>query len=332
MTPRPLSVDAALLTALRQSSAPMPRSELAGLLGIPAFALTERLEGLRAAGFEIEMDPTLGCRLQSAPDRLIADDLWSRLNSPTLVREIIVLAETASTNDVAARLGREGAPGGVLVLAESQTAGRGRFGRAWESSAGHGIWLSLLLRPELPVGQWPRLTTWAAVALANAIDRTTGLRSAIKWPNDVQISGKKVAGILIEVGHDESHQPFAVVGIGVNANQDERHFSPELREIAQSLRLAAGSQIDRPALVANLLEDLHAAWRSLGDEFETLVASAAVRSSVLGRWIRVRAGDEILEGLAERLDAEGHLLLRRADGDLQTLLAGEVTLRGPSVP
>jgi BirA family biotin operon repressor/biotin-[acetyl-CoA-carboxylase] ligase len=291
------------------------------------------VEALREAGFAIELHPSLGYRLVQTPDRLVADDVWSRLAVRKIVgggeflREILVLAETGSTNDVAARLGRDAVAGGVLVVAESQTAGRGRFGRRWVSSAGRGLWLSLLLRPELPLERWPRLTTWAAVSTAAAVDEGTGVRSAIKWPNDVQVSGRKVAGMLIELGTDDRQQPFAVVGIGINANQEPDDFPPELRGVAQSLRMASGAAIDRPALLARLLEELCVRWREVAGDFSTLVAEAERRSSLAGEWVRVQGPAGAIEGVAEGLNPDGHLLLRRADGEVVALQAGEVTLR-----
>jgi BirA family biotin operon repressor/biotin-[acetyl-CoA-carboxylase] ligase len=257
--------------------------------------------------------------------------LWSRLSSDAaqFIREIVVLAETGSTNDVAMRLGREGVAGGVLVVAEKQTAGRGRFGRKWESAGGRGIWLSLLLEPPLPFEQWPRLTTWMAVEAAAAVERVAPVRCGIKWPNDLQIAGRKVGGMLMEIGTREGEQrPFVVAGLGINANHRDSDFPEELREIATSVRLAGGAAIDRAELIARLIEALQSRWDSLGDPaFEAVIAEATQRSSVLGRWIRVQAPDGVLEGEAAALNGEGHLVLRSADGALHTLLAGEVTLR-----
>jgi BirA family biotin operon repressor/biotin-[acetyl-CoA-carboxylase] ligase len=327
------SPDAALLTALRGSSLHLPATELAAQAGLEPAALAVRLEGLRAAGFEFEHHPTLGFRFVSAPDRLIADDLWARLAIPSgehppladFLREILVLEETGSTNDVAAGLGRQGAAGGVLVLAETQTSGRGRFGRRWASASHRGLWLSLLVRPTAPLGEWPRLTTWAAVCVAAAVDRFSPTPATIKWPNDVLLEGRKVAGILIEMGTDARGESFAVVGIGLNVNHEADDFPPELADLAQSIRLVAGTPIDRSALLVALLQELHTHWPNMQNGFDRLVATASRRSTLLGRWVTVRQGDTLLEGMAESLDANGQLLLRTANGELLHLSAGEVT-------
>ncbi len=320
------AVDVALLQALRAELGFSPAGELAQEAGVSLAVLEERLDGLRAAGFEIEMRPGLGCRLLSSPDRLIADDLWARMGENALVREIVVFEETDSTNERAADLGRHGAAPGVAIFAEGQTAGRGRFGRRWESRSHAGVWLSLLLRPALPMALWPRLTTAAAVGLAKAVETMTGTRALIKWPNDVLIDGRKVAGILVETGVSAKAEPFAVLGIGVNVNQERQDFPGELRERATSLREASGRRIDRPTLAVALLQELERQLCQLNATFPDTLTEAARRSSLLGRWVRLGAGDGVIEGMAESLDAEGHLMLRDVGGFLHRLSAGEVTV------
>lgn len=318
--------DARLLTALRTASVHLPATDLAGQLSAPLTTVQTRLDELRGAGFVIEERPGLGYRLLSSPDRLIADDLRARLGECPLARQILVFAETDSTNDLATQRGRQGAPSGLVIFAEHQTAGRGRFGRRWDSAPHRGLWFSLLLRPALPVAFWPRLTTWAAVSLASAIEEAAGVRAAIKWPNDLFAEGKKIAGILAESGTDAGGAPFAVVGIGVNVNHEPGEFPPELATKAGSLRTIAGRMIDRPALAATVLRELDRLLPLLASDFPRIIAEAARRSFLLGRWIQVRAGDGVVEGCAEQLDENGHLLLRTSDGSLRQLAAGEVTI------
>lgn len=319
-------LDARLLAALRASQVHLPATDLAGQLAAPLSAVEARLAELRNAGFEIEERPGLGFRLLHSPDRLIADDLHSRLGPCDLAREIVVFAETASTNDSAMQRGRQGAAGGLVIFAERQTAGRGRFGRAWASASHRGLWFSLLLRPTIPYAAWPRLTTWAAVSLAATIENSLGLPAAIKWPNDIYLTGRKIAGILAESGVDVNGQPFAVVGIGVNVNQNAGDFPPELAGKAASLGMVTSRFIDRPTLAANLLRELDARLPQLASAFPEMIAEASRRSLLLGRWVQVQSGHSIIEGRAEELDSEGQLLLRGADGSLNRLSAGEVTV------
>jgi BirA family biotin operon repressor/biotin-[acetyl-CoA-carboxylase] ligase len=320
------SLDTRLLSALRSAATHLPAGELAAQLGEDPAAIHARLAVLNEAGFEIENRPGLGVRLIATPDRLVADDLSARLGPCSLIREILVFAETDSTNNLAAQLGRQGKPGGVAVFAEHQTAGRGRFGRRWSSASHRGLWFSLLLRPSLPLAHWARLTTWAAVSVAAAIEESTAVPASIKWPNDVFVSGKKVSGILAESGTDTQGQPFAVVGIGINVNHEFAEFPPELQAIASSLRESARQRVDRPAFAATLLQCLNDRFPLLAGDFSALVAETARRSFLLGRWIEIRSGETVMEGVAEQLDADGHLLLRLADGSLTRLTAGEVTV------
>jgi BirA family transcriptional regulator, biotin operon repressor / biotin---[acetyl-CoA-carboxylase] ligase len=315
--------DAAVLRALRGAKLHLTAGDLAIQLGMPRSEVSAAMGRLREAGFDIEVHPQFGCRLLGSPDRLIGDDLHARLGDECpLAREILVFEETGSTNDVAGKLGREGHPGGVAVFAERQTAGRGRFGRKWDSAERVGLWMSLLLRPAWPMARWPRLTTWAGVCVAVAVERAAGVAAQVKWPNDVLVSGKKVAGILIESATDVSSAPFAVVGLGINVNQTE--FPAELAARAGSLRQLTGKSHDRAALAVALLEELEA-WLPRAETGDGVISEARRRSSLLGTWVRLQAGQAIVEGKAEDLDEEGNLLIRLADGTLQRATAGEVS-------
>ncbi len=317
-----LNTDAQLIQRLRRAQTHLLPSELAAEIGISLAELETALARLRGAEFEIETRPGFGCRLLAAPDRIIADDLHSRLGECALAREILVFEETSSTNDVAMQLGRQGHAGRLAVFAERQTAGRGRFGRRWDSSGHEGLWFSLLLRVDWPLAHWPRLTTWAGVALAAAVEKFTALPARLKWPNDLLVSGRKVAGILTESASDASGAMFAVIGIGLNVNQTD--FPPDLPSAA-SLRQLTGRLQDRPALAAAVLSELATRLPQAANDFPQLIAEASQRSAVLGTWVRLHAGGIDHEGTAESIDPDGSLLLRIADGSLHRMIAGEVT-------
>ena len=328
-SPEPLSeshfsLECRLLRQLRHCHT--PASELAQQLEIAPARVHAAVEELRALGFTIPLHPTLGFRLEHAPDRLLPDDLLSRMNLPWLP-EITVFAKTNSTNDLALQRGLLGASGPLAFFAETQSAGRGRFGRHWHSPEGSGLWFSLLLRPPLPFSQWPRLTTAAAVAIARSITQVCGLKASLKWPNDIWVDGKKVAGLLMETAHTAARQPFAVLGIGINANQSD--FPEALTQSATSLRLAKGIPIDRAELAAGVLDEIGRVLPQLDTGFESILEEARKRSTVLGRTLRLLSSGEPVEGLAEALDSEGHLMLRLHDGSLRCFSAGEVTLRAP---
>lgn len=257
---------------------------------------------------------------------LCAKQLAAKLDGCRLARRIVVHEEITSTSDAVVAGARDGADEGLVVFAETQTAGRGRLGRKWESTAGKGLWFSLLLRPNFSRESWTRLTTWAAVAIAEAIEGIVSCRVSVKWPNDLQIEGKKIAGILIETGTDKTRADFAVVGIGVNVNHDANDFPPQLSAIAGSLRMASGREVDRISLAAAILRRLDESHAKLQTQFPEIVAEAAARSSLIGKKIQIQNGGEVIEGIAERLDENGALLLRKSDGSAFTAASGEATL------
>jgi BirA family biotin operon repressor/biotin-[acetyl-CoA-carboxylase] ligase len=320
---RPLPFDARLLKLLRTGGA-IPHSALVATLEIDWPIIAARIEGLRAAGYRIAETPGT-VRLIAAPDRLVADDLLGLLEDVSYIREILVFEETGSTNDVALQLARCGAGGGLIVFAERQLAGRGRLGRRWDSQSHEGLWFSLLLRPDLPLAQWPHLTTWAAVAVAEAIDQFLPVRAQIKWPNDILVRGRKAVGILTESSL-EAGAPYAVVGIGVNVNQTA--FPPEIAERATSLRLATGAPLDRTLLAAAILRNLGAWLPALTEDFVKIVEAASGRSALLGQKVRCLSGGKLIEGIATGLASDGALEIRTEAGGAIRLSAGEVIMGG----
>jgi BirA family transcriptional regulator, biotin operon repressor / biotin---[acetyl-CoA-carboxylase] ligase len=324
------TLDAALIAALRNTKVHLPGTELAALLRITTETLASHVQALCDAGFEIENRPGLGYRLLGTPDRLIADDLKARIGELRFVREVIVLEETDSTNEQASKIGEAGAAGGLAIFAERQTAGRGRFGRRWESASHRGLWFSLLMRPSLPLDQWPRLTTWAAVAMADAIEQTTGLAVQIKWPNDLQSHGRKLGGILIETGSDRNGAYFAVVGVGLNVNHSAEDFPDELRESATSLQMETRRSIDRSALAVAILRTFQIWENRLIDDFPAMIEVARRRSSLIGKTITIQSANDRIEGRAIGLDPDGKLRLEFADGTTASFGAGEATLVKPS--
>ncbi len=327
-------MDARLLRALRGNRSPLPCGELARAMGATEEVARARIRVLQEAGYGIEEDALLGYSLVSSPDRLIADDLLSRLDEASLLREIVVFEKTGSTNDVAARLGQEGAPEGLVIFAEKQTSGRGRLGRRWEAARGLGLLFSLLLRPELPLRDWTRLTTWAAVAVARGIEDAAGpgFRAAVKWPNDILTDGLKIAGTLIETQIDAGGRPFAVAGFGVNINQEAADFPAALQGKAGSLRMALGRSLDRQGVAAAILRRLDAAYVGIGSGFQEMVAAAQARSCLMGCLIEISGAGTQEKGTVEGLNGEGALLIRRADGTQTAILGGEVSVTGWSRP
>jgi len=190
------------------------------------------------------------------PEGLIAEQLQADLASGVIGREVIVLDQAGSTNDAILQIANANSKEGLVVFAEHQTAGRGQRGNRWESAAGKGLWFSILLRPRIDLASSPQLTAWAAEAVSNAIQNEFSLTPAIKLPNDVQIDGGKVAGVLVEMRAQQNAPHLAIAGIGVNVNQSREDFPRELQSRAISLAIVLGKQINRQSFAVALLRKL----------------------------------------------------------------------------
>ena len=259
---------------------------------------------------------------------LHADDLISRLGKTKVIgRDIRVFQETTSTNDVIERLARDGVKEGAVVFAESQTRGRGRLGRKWMSPAKRGLWFSVLLRPDMRPQEVTRLTVASATALRRAIESQTGLKAEIKWPNDILIHGKKVAGILTELSAELDRVKYLVLGIGVDVNLNQGEFPAELRKVAPSLKAELGQPVSRSALAVAILRELdHDYARIVSGQFAAVANEWEEHGTTLGHDVVIRTGDRQIRGRAESLGEDGELLLRTDHGHLERIVGGDVTL------
>ena len=319
---------AQLLAALRAHPDGVAGTELCQQLGVTRAAVWSHIESLREAGFEIIASPHRGYQLMAAPDALLAVDLQSRQRDGQLIGNAIrVLPQTTSTNDEASRAALEGHPEGLVIFAESQSAGRGRMGRRWSSPAGRGLWFSVLLRPSLAPSECTQLTAASANALVRAIQSTTGITPEIKWPNDLLIKGKKIAGILTEMSAELEHVRSVILGIGIDANQTASEFPADLRPIATSLKLATGKTVSRADLAEAVLRELDREYaRILAGQFAAVAEEWGSRCSTLGKQVTIDMGARRVRGRAEALDENGALLLRTEHGRIERIIGGEVTL------
>ncbi len=324
-----MTTDAAILRALREGQDQgISGAALSGRLGISRAAIWARIEELRKLGYEIEASPHAGYRLLKVPDVLHADDLMTRLPSDRVLgRDIRVFKETTSTNDVVEKLARDGVPEGAVVFAESQTRGRGRMSRKWESSHGKGLYFSVLLRPKLPPQAATRITIVAATALARAVRACTPLEPEIKWPNDLQLGGRKIAGVLTELNAELDSVRYLILGVGLNVNQSRIDFPEELRSIATSLHAECGHRIDRALLAARILQELELDYHKVASgRFDEVASEWERQCNTLGRNVTIQMGGRQISGRAESLDGEGALLLRTHHGTLERVMGGDVTI------
>ena len=331
-----MTTDAKILSALRANPEGVSGAALAEQLNISRAAIWSRIEELRQLGYEIEAGPHFGYRLVNSPDALHADDLLARLaesppgrtGKPSVIgRDIQVFKETTSTNDVIEKLARDGVREGVVVFAESQTRGRGRLGRKWVSPANKGLWFSILLRPNMPPQETTQLTVVSATALRRAIIAQTGLQPEIKWPNDLLIGGKKVAGILTELSAELDRVKHITLGIGVDVNVAAEELPPDVRKIATSLKIEAGRHISRVELAAAILRELDRDYARIGaGKFSEVADEWEAGCATIGKNVTVQMGDRRISGCAESLDDDGTLLVRTQHGHLERVIGGDVTL------
>jgi len=255
---------------------------------------------------------------------LTADRISQSLRTERFGRRLQVHDKVTSTNDLTRKLADAGAPEGAVVIAREQVSGRGRHGRHWVSPRG-GLWLSVILRPAQPLDEWPLLGFLLAVASCGAIDALTGLRTGVKWPNDVMIGSRKLGGVLVE-----ATPGFAVGGIGLNANLTAASLGASVAKTATSIQELVGHPVDLSALAAMLLEKIEDGYSRMRTDKAWLLDEWRRRSVAMGRRVRVTGGT-MLEGVSEGIDDTGALLVRTAEG-VQVVRAGDVSIRLVETP
>jgi BirA family biotin operon repressor/biotin-[acetyl-CoA-carboxylase] ligase len=295
--------------------------EMAKSLGVSRAAVWKQVQILRAKGFEIESCTHRGYRLKSSPDLLESALIRSGLCTKTIGCKVNCFEEVDSTNHVARSLARS-CPDGTVFLAESQTEGRGRLARSWHSPPG-GVWMSIFLRPALPLAQAYRINMAVAVALARAVSNLYGLSARIKWPNDILIGERKLCGILMEISAEVDRIEYAVVGVGLNANIDVSCFPIEWRSTSLSQEL--GHEVSRIELIQKILQEVDDIYGSMA--FEDLYHEWCSRSATLGKMVRITSGSGDLVGQAVKLAEDGALTLSTDEGYMRVLAGDCIHLR-----
>lgn len=306
--------------------------ELSRRLGLSRTAVWKAVDALRREGYGIEARTGLGYRLTGTPDALTEPEIRSFLGQTAVVgRELRCFGEIDSTNTYAKRIALSGAADGTVVVADCQTAGRGRMDRSFQSPRGKGIYLTALLRPDLPPERLLPVTALAGVAVCAAVERTCGVRPGLKWPNDPVLGNKKLCGILTELSleAETGRVQYLVLGVGVNVSQTCADFSPDVAEMATSLAMALDHPVSRPALAAALIGELDQLYDALkaGDLSEYLAAYR--RDCVnLGRTVQLLSPEGRETVTAVGIDRDFGLVVRGADGAERTVRSGEVSVRG----
>jgi len=291
-------------------------------LGISRQGLWKHIQELKDLGYQIVAVPHLGYRLEACPDRLFVLEVARNLKTKFIGKKIHYFDYLTSTMDLAMQLGIEGAVSGTLVLAESQSKGRGRLGRDWFSPKYKGIYLSLILRPEILPAACPILTLMSAVSICEALKDAVDVDVQIKWPNDLLMHNKKVAGILTEMNAEVDKVNFVVIGLGLNVNNDKK----SLIAGATSLKEQQGVEINRVVLLQEILCKLESNYYLLENKGSSEIINKWRNFAVtLGMRVKVDYQNKRIEGQATDIDSDGALLIRKDSGVIQKISSGDVT-------
>ena len=311
-----------ILNFLKKNSEYVSGEEISSSLKISRQALWKHIESLREDGYDILAVPHLGYKLNSSPDRLFASEIKSGLGTKTIGKNIYYFDSLDSTMDTAMQLGIKSAAEGTIVLSEAQSKGRGRLGRDWASPKYKGIYLSLILRPQIPPTQLPVLTLLTAVSICEALELSCGLEVKIKWPNDIFINNKKLGGILTELNAEMDQVRFVVIGVGLNINNDKKSLLPA----ATSLAVEKGESFNRVRVLQQILKNIEDNYTQLKNNGPGFIIEQWRHSNItLGRRVKINFHKEHIEGEAVDIDSDGALLLRKDSGIIQRVTAGDVT-------
>jgi BirA family biotin operon repressor/biotin-[acetyl-CoA-carboxylase] ligase len=319
-------MDEQILTLLREHAPEfLSGEEMSRQLGVTRTAIWKRVGTLRNSGYNIEASRRLGYRLLQSPDLLSPAEVRPFLRTRWIGKTIHYFRTVDSTNAQAYQLALRGAGEGEIVVAESQEKGRGRLGRRWFSPPFRNLYLSVILRPKIPPHQASLITLMAAVATAEAIEKTSGLHPMMKWPNDLLMSGRKLAGLLNEIHSETDRVHFVILGIGVNLNTDERGFSKEIRDIATSLKRETGKAVSRKVFLQHLLQTLEK-WYDVFNKQGGFPILQAWRNwaQIEGKQVKITSFGESLTGKAVDVDSDGALILETAKGQRKRIVAGDV--------
>lgn len=318
-----------VLIMLKQQDGDLSGEEISRRLGVSRMAVSNAVKSLRNQGYEIDSATNRGYRLRKCADKLTAGEIFAYLppERQGLVRCFDLLD---STNSYLRREAMMGAPHGLCVIADSQTAGRGRSGRSFYSAADRGVYLSMLLRPHCAPQCAMTLTAHTAVAVCDAIECTCGVETEIKWTNDILLHARKLCGILTEISMEGESGLIdsVVIGIGVNANHTMEDFPVELRDTAGSIRMETGKLVDRALLAAEMILALDRMAEAWSLDSHAYLNAYRQRCMTPGKEVRVLRGDSVRHAFALSVTDDFALRVRYEDGTEEDLNSGEVSVRG----
>ena len=325
-----MSREKVLSLLLEQGDRYVSGEAMSRALGISRAAVWKAIEALRQEGYVIQSAPNRGYRLENAPDRVREGELSGPLAGCRVGGSLMCLETIDSTNTEAKRQAMAGAPDGLVIVSEEQTGGRGRRGRSFQSPKGKGLYLTALLRPRLDPSQVADITAWVAVAVCDGIEAACGVRPRIKWTNDIVLEGKKLCGILTEMGleNEINALQYLVTGIGVNVNQRPEDFSPDVRPIAASLFNVLGRPVRRSELAVQIIRALDRMYSAFPQGKADYLARYRADCLTPGNRVQLITPASRTEATALSIDDEFRLVVEYDDGRREALSAGEVSVRG----
>lgn len=301
--------------------------QISNRLGISRTAIWKQIKSLKADGHRIASAPKKGYRLLKTADLLTPKAIDECLQTEVMGKPAMkIMQATDSTNMQARTLASQGAAEGTVVAADTQTHGRGRRGRKWFSPPGRSICASIILRPPMAPAQAPRITLMTAVAVTRTLNETADLNAKIKWPNDVLIRGKKIAGILTEMSTDMDVVDFVVVGMGINVNTPREMMPPEIQQTATSIKIETGEEVPRADLLCRLLKHFERCYDQLKTEgFDPIMTQWRRMTDMIGQQVRVDVPGKRRTGTVAAVDDDGVLILRDNQGAMHRIYSGDVT-------
>jgi BirA family biotin operon repressor/biotin-[acetyl-CoA-carboxylase] ligase len=302
--------------------------KLSETLGCSRTAVWKHIEDLRSEGYELEAVRKRGYRITYKPDKISGNEIQLGLKTEFMGRHIHFEEVLSSTQKIAHTLAGDGAKEGTIVVADQQTSGRGRLARAWYSPKQTGIWMSMILRPKIPINKTPQLTLLTAVALIQAIEEVTGLTPEIKWPNDILINGKKIVGILTELQAEADRVHSVIIGVGMNVNHTLDQFPEELQAIATSIAAETGEQADRAQIIQAIMMNFEKLYTSyLVHGFKPVKLLWESYAISLNKNLIARTLQGTIRGRAIGIDDEGVLLLETNEGNIEKIYSADIEIQ-----
>lgn len=317
-----------ILRLLKESDTYISGQQLCRDFKVSRTSVWKVMEQLKKEGYQIEAVRNRGYRLLGSPDVISEAEISSLLNTQWAGKQVVYFEETDSTNNQAKAFGEKGGAHGTLFVADKQSAGKGRRGRAWSSPSGESIYMTLLLRPEITPERAPMLTLVMGLSTAEAIRQVTGAKAKIKWPNDIVINKKKVCGILTEMTTEMMYVNYVVIGVGINVNQQS--LPKEIADTAVSLREVTGEVCRRSELIAAVLERFEVNYGTFLKNRDLSGLKEAYDAVLVncGQEVKVLEPGNEYDAVAEGINENGELIVSLPDGQKKSIFAGEVSVRG----